>query len=191
MLDFGILVALPQTLPLVLGIFIRRTPAWSGWSTVLICFATGCMTRYFLTVDWAVRTFGMRASTNEWERQNWDQAIAVFASVGLGVAWFCFSRLFYDRTPSSYRQSIEEFSRNIERAVDYDLEETTPASDDRQSRLIGWLCLPYGAVVCLMALIPNPASGRLAFVFCGVVLGLIGTALIIQSRTPSAAPPRA
>jgi Na+/proline symporter len=191
MLDFGILVALPQTLPLVLGIFIRRTPSWSGWSTVLVCFATGCLTRHYLTVDWAVRTFGARANPNEWERQNWDQAIAVFAVIGVGVAWFCLSRLFYAGETSAYKASIEEFSLKIERPVDYDLEESAPASDDRQSRLIGWLCLPYGAVVGLMAFIPNPASGRMAFVFCGVVLALIGTALIVQSKAKPAIPPHA
>jgi solute:Na+ symporter, SSS family len=191
MLDFGILVALPQTLPLVLGIFIRRTPSWSGWSTVLIGFATGCITRHFLTVEWALRTFGARPGPNDWERQNWEQAIAVFATVTVGVSWFCFSKLFYGRSPASYRASVEEFSRNVERPVDYDLEEAAPATDDRQSWLIGWLCLPYGAVICLMALIPNPASGRLAFVFCGVVLGLIGASLIAQSKVRPAAPPLA
>jgi solute:Na+ symporter, SSS family len=191
MLDFSILVALPQTLPLVLGIFIRRTPAWSGWSTVLIGFATGCLTRHYLTVDWALRTFGARPGPNDWERQNWEQAIAVFATITVGVAWFCFSRLFYGRSPAPYRASVEEFSRNVERPVDYDLEEAAPATDDKQSWLIGWLCLPYGAVICLMALIPNPVSGRLAFIFCGIVLGLIGISLIAQSKVRPAAPPLA
>jgi SSS family solute:Na+ symporter len=191
MLDFGILVALPQALPLVLGLFIRRTPAWSGWSTVLLGFATGCLTRYFLTVEWAVRTFGVRAHPNEWERQNWDQAIAVAVTVSLGVAWFCFTKCFYRRTPASYQAAIEDFSRNIERPVDYDREEAAPATDDRQSRLIGWLCLPYAAVISLLALIPNPLSGRVAFVFCGVVMGIIGAALIRQSRVRPAVLPHA
>jgi Na+/proline symporter len=187
MLDFGILVALPQALPLVLGLFIRRTPAWSGWSTVLMGFATGCLTRYFLTVEWALRTFGERGHPNDWERQNWDQAIAVGVNIGVGVSWFCFTKLFYRRSPVAYQEAVEAFSRNIERPVDYDTEEGAIATDDRQSRLIGWLCLPYGAVICLLALIPNPLSGRLAFLFCGVVMGIIGTTLVRQSRLRPAA----
>ena len=184
MLDFGILVALPQALPLVLGIFIRRTPAWSGWSTVLIGFATGCLTRHFLTVDWALRTFGAAHLPNFWERQNWDQAAAVGMNIAVGTSWFCGTRLFYGGAPAAYQAAIEAFSRNIDRPVDYDREEAAPATDDRQSRLIGWLCLPYGGVLCFLALIPNPLAGRLAFIFCGAVLGLIGTALIRQSRAP-------
>jgi SSS family solute:Na+ symporter len=191
MLDFGVLVALPQTLPLVLGIFIRRTPSWSGWSTVLVGFATGCLTRAFLSVEWGVRVFGARANPNEWERQNWDQAIAVLTTISVGVAWFCFSKFFYAGAPASYKASIEEFSRSIERPVDYDREEENPATDDKQSWLIGWLCMPYGVVICLLALIPNPPSGRAAFLFCGIVLGLIGVALVRQSRIPAAVPPHA
>jgi SSS family solute:Na+ symporter len=183
MLDFGVLVALPQALPLVLGIFVRRTPAWSGWSTVLVGFATGWATRQFLTVDWAVRTFGTRVSPSDWERQNWEQAASVFTILAAGVAWFCFSRLFYARAPERYKAAVEAFSAQIERPVENEPEGM--ATDDKQSRLIGLLCLPYGGVICLLALIPNPATGRLAFLFCGVVLLLIGTALIRQSHSPA------
>jgi Na+/proline symporter len=191
MLDFGILVALPQALPLVLGIFIRRTPAWSGWSTVLVGFATGCLTRHFLTVEWAVRTFGVRHAPNPWERQNWDQAAAVCLNIAVAGGWFCGTRLFYGRETAAYRERIEAFSREIERPVDHDREAGAAAMDDRQSRLIGRLCLPYGAVICLLALIPNPASGRLAFLCCGLVLGTIGLALIRQSRAAPAPSPHA
>jgi solute:Na+ symporter, SSS family len=182
MLDFGVLVALPQTLPLVLGIFIRRTPAWSGWSTVLIGFATGWLARHFLTVDWALRTLGGHPNPNSWERQNWDQAIAVCANIAVGTAWFCWSRRFYRRESDAYKSAIDAFARQIERPVDHPGDTALGATEDRQSWLIGWLCLPYGAVICLLALIPNPPSGRLAFIFCGGVLLLIGGALIRQSR---------
>jgi Na+/proline symporter len=188
MLDFSILVALPQALPLVLGLFIRHTPAWSGWSTVLVGFATGWLTREFLTVDWALRVFGVHGQPNGWERQNWEQAIAVATNIGAGVGWFCLSKCFYRRTSESYRAGIEAFSRQIELPVDYEREEGAQATDDRQSWLIGWLCLPYGGVIGLLALIPNPFGGRLAFVFCAVVMILIGIALIRKSGYRRAAP---
>jgi SSS family solute:Na+ symporter len=185
MLDFGVLVALPQTVPLVLGIFIRRTPAWSGWSTVLVGFATGWLTRHFLTVDWALRHVGGHAGPNDWERQNWDQAIGVGLIVVAGTAWFCWSRRFYRHESAAYKSAIDAFSRQIELPVGPDHAAAPAATEDRQSGLIGWLCLPYGAAICLLALIPNPTSGRLAFIFCGGVLLLIGGALVRQSRAPA------
>ncbi|HEV8073505.1 MAG TPA: hydroxyacid dehydrogenase, partial [Opitutaceae bacterium] len=106
------------------------------------------------------------------------------------TAWFCFTRFFYRRESASYQASIEEFSRNIETPVDYDKEEVSAATDSKQAWLIGWLCIPYGVLVCLLAFIPNPLTGRLAFIFCGGVVGLIGTALVRHSKkTPSTITP--
>ncbi len=188
MLDFGILVALPQTLPLVLGIFIRRTPAWSGWSTVLIGFVVSWVTRHHLTLSWALETFGMGGSDlTTWEKQNWDQGVAVFSNVIICTAWFLFTRFFYAREPAVYREAIEEFSRRIETPVEYAKDEIEAPTDDRQSWLIGWLCLPYGAIVMLMALIPNPWLGRAGFAFSGAVVALVGWLLVRQAK-PAAKP---
>ena len=181
MLSFGTLIALPQSMPLVLGIFIRRTPRWSGWSTVVVGFATSFATQRYLTVSWAVRTFGSKHPTlTTWERQNWEVGIAVFTIVGVCTAWFCATRFFYGGSPASDRAAVEAFSRQIETPVDYDHEESAAATDDKQSWLIGWLCVPYGFVICLMAFIPNPVGGRLAFLFCGGVVAGVG-ALLVKS----------
>jgi hypothetical protein len=113
-------------------------------------------------VAWAARVFGLHGQPNVWERDNWDQAIAVCLNLGVGTGWFCLTRCFYHRSSASYQAAVDAFSRNIERPVDYAHEEGAVATDDLQSRLIGWLCLPYGAVLVLLALIPNPPAGRSA-----------------------------
>src|SRR4051812_2709565 len=40
---FASLVAMPIAMPLFWGIFIKRTPPWSGWSTVLVCLAASLL----------------------------------------------------------------------------------------------------------------------------------------------------
>ncbi|HWZ96097.1 MAG TPA: NAD(P)-dependent oxidoreductase, partial [Opitutaceae bacterium] len=182
-LNFSILVTLPQAMPLVLGLFIRRTPAWSGWSTWLVGFCTGYETRQHFTLAWAMQTFSpLHLNPNRWEAQNWSQAIAAIMIMGVCTAWFCFTRFFYNRESASYKAAVEEFSRNIETPVNYDKEEASAATDNKQSRLIGWLCMPYGALVCLLSLVPNPLPGRLAFIFCGGIVVLVGTALVRHSK---------
>jgi SSS family solute:Na+ symporter len=182
-LDFGILITLPHAMPLVLGIFIRRTPAWSGWSTWLIGFFTGYETRKHFTLAWAMQTFSpQHLNPSKWEHQNWDQASAAIMIMGICTAWFCFTRFFYSQESSTYKAAIEEFSRNIETPVDYDKEEASVATDKKQSWLIGWLCIPYGALICLLAFVPNPPAGRLAFIFCGGLVVLIGTVLVRLSK---------
>jgi Na+/proline symporter len=186
MLKFQVLVSTPYIVPLVLGMVIRRTPGWAGWSTVAVCFVVSFLTERYLDIAWAARVFGVADGTTNWERQNWEQGIGLFTILGAGLAWFLFTKLFYAREQPEQRASIEEFCRRLATPVDYAKEESAAATDDKQSWLIGWLCLPYGAVVCLMALIPNPAVGRLAFLFCGGVVMLIGWMLVKQARRPAA-----
>jgi Na+/proline symporter len=181
MVKFQVLVSLPYVVPLVLGLIIRRTPGWTGWSAVIICFVTSFLTERYLDIAWAAKIFGVIDDVTTWERQNWEQGIGVFTISGAGLLWFLFARLFYHRESPAQKAAIEQMCHNLATPVDYAREEAA-ATDDKQSWIIGWLCLPYGAAVCLMALIPNPPLGRLAFVFCGGVVMLIGWALVKQAR---------
>ena len=181
MVKFQVLVSLPYVVPLVLGLIIRRTPGWTGWSAVIVCFVTSFLTDRYLDIAWAAQKFGVIDDVTNWERQNWEQGIGVFTIFGAGLAWFLFARLFYGRESAAQKAAIERMCLNLATPVDYAKEESA-ATDDKQSWIIGWLCLPYGAVVCLMALIPNPPIGRLAFLFCGGVVALIGWLLVKQAR---------
>jgi solute:Na+ symporter, SSS family len=185
MLKFQILVSLPYIVPLVLGLIIKRTPGWAGWSTVIVCFVVSFLTDRFLNIEWAARTFGVIDSTTTWERQNWEQGIGVFTILGAGIVWFSLTKLFYRHESAEQKASIDNFCRNLATPVDYDKEESAASTDDKQSWLIGWLCIPYGVFVCLLALIPNPTIGRLAFVFCGGVVTLIGSMLVRAARPKS------
>jgi len=51
---------------------------------------------------------------------------------------------------------------------------------------MGLLCLIYGGFITLLAAIPNPISGRLAFVFCGLVMFGVGWLLHRSSRAKRA-----
>ncbi|MEJ6733635.1 MAG: hypothetical protein QNK90_16330 [Opitutaceae bacterium] len=182
MLKFQILVSLPYVVPLVLGLIIRRTPGWTGWSTLVVCFFVSFLTNTFLNIDWAVGIFGSTDGITTWERQNWEQGIGVFTITGAGVAWFLFTRRFYEFQDPAVKADIEIFSKNVDRPVNYAEEESAPSSDNKQARMMGWLCIPYGAVVLLMTLIPNPPLGRLSFVFCGLTVMGIGTLLVRHSK---------
>jgi SSS family solute:Na+ symporter len=186
MVKFQILVSLPYIVPLVLGLIIKRTPGWAGWSTVGLCFLVSFLTDRFLNIEWAARKFEVVNGVTNWERQNWEQGIGVFTILGAGLIWFLFTKLFYRHETPAQKAAIEQFCTNLATPVNYAKEESSVATDDKQSWLIGWLCIPYGAVVTLMALIPNALPGRLAFVFCGGVVILVGWLLVKQSRRPAA-----
>jgi SSS family solute:Na+ symporter len=74
----------------------------------------------------------------------------------------------------------------VDTPIDFIGEEGAAAANDaRQSAAVGWLSLTYGSFVLLLALIPNPLTGRLAFLGCGGLVVAIGVILILVSRRPA------
>jgi Na+/proline symporter len=183
MLQFGTLVALPYSVPLVLSVLFKRTPPWSGWSTVLVGLAASLLTTRHLDAAWLQNTFDL-APLNAAERGYWTVAAGLFVNVTVGGAWFFGTMLFWKRTPAEVRERIEAFHTRMLTPVDFAREEGA-GSDRMQGTVLGILCLAYGAFISLLALIPNDLVGRLCFLFCGGVVLLIGWALRrAAKRTP-------
>jgi SSS family solute:Na+ symporter len=179
----SILIGVPITVPLVLALLIKRTPAWSGWSTVAVGFAGSLLIDRFLSPGWAAHFFG-KAPLDAATREYWRQGIQLLGNVALGVGWFSFSALFWRRSPAAHRAAVEEFIVRFDTPIDFVREEGAGAANDaRQSSVVGWLCLTYGTFVALLAFIPNPGTGRAAFVFCGGLVALVGGALVLSSRS--------
>lgn len=179
----SILVGVPITVPLLLGLVIRHTPPWSAWSTVLIGFFGSMFVGRFFTPEWGAALFGHSAPLDAASREYWIQGFQFFANVLLASGWFIGTKLFWHRCPPVYQAQVNEFFTRMNTPVDFDREEGVgAANDDRQSSTVGWLSLAYGAFVCLLALIPNPVIGRLAFLGCGGVVILIGLLLLGHSR---------
>lgn len=182
MIDAGTLLHVPLSIPQLLGLYVRRTPTWSGWSTVLVAAGAGLVTRFGLGADWAAQHLHAGPLTAA-EAQNWEQAIMVLVVLTVGCAWFGFSTLFYRSSSAAHQASVDEFERRLLTPIEDTESAENHGSDDRQSRFIGWLCVPYGGVLSLCAIFfPNPTSGKLAFLFCGLVITIIGLALIRAAR---------
>lgn len=177
----GILIGTPILVPLVLGLIVRRTPPWSAWSTVLVGFLCSLVISRFLTPEWAAPLFGYNPPLDDQTKEYWRQSIELLGNITIGSAWFLGSTFFWRGSSPEYKANVSEFFTRLNRPVDFAQEEGAD-SDARQSSAVGWLCLAYGSFVLLLALIPNPIIGRLAFIGCGSLVILIGAALLRSSR---------
>jgi solute:Na+ symporter, SSS family len=179
----SILVALPIAVPLLLGMLIRHTPPWSAWSTVLVGFFGSFLIGEFFTPKWGASVFGQGKELDAASVEYLVQGIQFFTNVILASAWFIGTKIFWHRCSPDYRAQVTEFFTRMNTPVDFAKEEGTHAANDsQQSATVGWLSLAYGLFVCLLALIPNSAVGRVAFLGCGGVVLFIGTALVLSSR---------
>ena len=186
----SILIGIPIIVPLFLGLLIKHTPPWSAWSTVVVGFLSSLYITNHLTPEWAAAFFHVGHPLNEAAGEYWRQAIELFGNVAVCSTWFVGTKLFWHRTDPADRAQVDEFFRRLGQPVDFNREEGAHnANDGRQSTVVGWLCVAYGAFVGLLALIPNPLTGRLAFLGCAAIVGGIGALLVRSGRAHRRATP--
>jgi solute:Na+ symporter, SSS family len=182
----AILIGIPITVPLLLGMIVKRTPPWSAWSTVFVGFVGSLVIDSLFTPEWAARHFGVAGALDPASREYWLQAIQFFGNVILASTWFLGTKFFWNRTSAAERTMVEEYFVRFNTPVDFAKEEGAhAANDERQETAVGWLCLAYGGFVSLLALIPNPLIGRLAFVGCGGLVAAVGAILLYSARQTS------
>jgi hypothetical protein len=180
MVNFGAWVALPISIPLVLGIFVKRAPQWAGWTTVLVGLAASFVTNRFLDAQWAASLVGH--TLNRREADDWAQLAGILMNLVVGSGWFLLTAMLARTRSPAEIERVDRFFTEMHTPVDFAAEEGA-GSDNLQAKVMGMLCLIYGGFITLLALIPNPLIGRLAFVFCGGVMFGVGALLKRASKT--------
>lgn len=163
----------PMIVPMVLGLFIRRTPAWTGWSTVIAGLVASVIAKAMFDPQWVSAMLEIERPLNEREIVD---AQFVFVSVlsWLGAtAWFLGTMAFWKQSSPEHHARVESLFADMNRPIDR-VAEGGENQDQMQYRIVGALCAILGIFLLLCMLIPNPAHGRLAFLFVGGVMTAIG-----------------
>ncbi|WP_338285358.1 hypothetical protein [Luteolibacter sp. LG18] len=168
-------LTIPLALPLALGLFFRRTPAWSAWSTGLVGFIVSLVVNFGLSQH-LDKFFGPLTPR---EHGHVLLGVTTASTAILGTIWFFFTALFYERQPQEDKDRAEEFFQRLRTPVDV---HGAKEVHEHLYRLLGLLCLVYGLFIVGLFFIPNSFSGRLSFVFCGGVIFLVGLILWLISR---------
>jgi len=166
---------MPLALPLIYGLFYKRTPGWSAWSTALVAGAAAWLLGRYLTAAVVQHWLGWEKPLNADETTYLRLAVTTLGgTVIVGSAWYFFTSLFYRSTPVAEQARIDQFFTNLHTPVN------KPGVAGVQTsvyRLLGALCLVYGTFILLLMVIPNRFNGRLAFLFCGGVMFGAGAVL--------------
>ena len=182
MLNFTALVGIPYSIALLWCLVVKRTPAWSGWSTVVVSLIASILVSN--GPDWPWLQSWM-ASIGAGDLLKWakvhDFVAANAIIIGTGTAWFFMTKLFYDRTSQEYKDRVEAFFRQLHKPIDFE-KEIGEETDNNQAKALSRLCLVYGGFVALLALIPNPLIGRACILFCACSLLLVSWLLHTASR---------
>jgi SSS family solute:Na+ symporter len=179
-------LAVPLVIPLFFGLFYKRTPAWSTWTTALLGLTGSSLVKFVLKpghVAW-IPGFNRPFTTEETTQFYLFATVAVVGTVC--ISWYFFTSLFYERSPTSYKAAVEEFFTRLRTPVEAHGDEEA-REDQAVGSSIGKLSVVYGGFVALLALVPNPLQGRLCFLACGGVM--IGTGLFLMWHHRTGKPP--
>jgi len=171
----------PLAIPLIFGLFYKRTPAWSAWTTVLVGFAMALLANTIISPAFLQHLMRWDHLPSKRETTDLTLFVTAFMTVSAGTIWFFFTSLFYDKSSEEYRQRIDGFFTNMNTPIDMKAE-SVANYDEIVYRMIGGLCLVYGLFVLLLMLIPNSMQGRLCFLFCGGAIFGTGAILSIVAK---------
>jgi SSS family solute:Na+ symporter len=171
---------MPLALPLIFGLFYKRTPGWSAWSTALVAGAASWLLGKIITPEVFQCWMGWTTPLNGDEKTYLKLAVTTLGgTVIVGSAWYFFTSLFYKATPVAEQERIDKFFTNLHTPVD---KHGVEGVQTTVYKMLGALCLVYGAFILLLMAIPNKFSGRLAFLFCGGVMFTVGAVLWMRAK---------
>jgi Na+/proline symporter len=172
---------MPLALPLIYGLFYKRTPGWSAWSTALVAGgASYLLGNYIITPESVQQWLGWTAPLNGDEKTYLKLAVTTLGgTVIVGSGWYFFTSLFYQSAPVAEQERIDKFFTNLHTPVD---KHGVEGVQTAVYKMLGALCLVYGVFILLLTAIPNRFSGRLAFLFCGGVMFTVGWVLWVAAK---------
>ncbi len=173
---FNAVVMPPMGVPMILGLVIKRTPAWSGWSTVLVGLAASLVAHATYSPQLIHHWVGGVGPLNPREVIDSEFVYIGVVTFSTSVLWFLGTTFFYRQSHVEHHQRVETLFADLATPVDR-VREGNQDQDALQYRMIGQLSMILGGFMLLCILIPNPLRGRMAFLFIGGVSFSLGALL--------------
>ncbi len=180
MMSLSAMIQVPLLIPLIVGLFIKKTPRWAPWATVFLgLFLSWFMKEVFtpqVFADW----IGIDAFTAR-ESADMSLILTLGAHVFITTGFFCATSLFYNESKDKNKVETDRFFENLETPVIAD--DQQDEFDRQQRNKLGTMVICMGLGILLMALIPNPLWGKMIFVLCALVISGIGFLLKRSARS--------
>ncbi|MGF1743372.1 sodium:solute symporter family protein [Vibrio minamisatsumaniensis] len=172
MMQVSTLLQGPILVPLCFGIFIRKTPKWAPWATVVFGAFISYLIINVFTPQVVGAWFGLENLTGR-EVSEFRTTITIAAHLIFTTGFFCLTTLFYKE--DQYKETQDKFFEDME--TECIEEEGQDIIDRLQRNKLGTLVMVMSAGLLAMVLIPNPMWGRVLFFCCALAIFLIGFAL--------------
>ncbi len=178
----GSLLALPMMIPLLLGFFVKKTPDWAGWGTLLVGFAVSYFISSICTIDMVSNFLGIPLTAAEFSDMK-SLTLGVVLHGCITTPFYLLSQLFYKGHSPERQKEVDLFFHNTHTPVVVDeCDSEVMASDRRQRKTLGGLLAVAGGMIMLMVLVPNEPASRFVFLAVGGIVLVIGGLLLYSVK---------
>ena len=179
MMSLSAMIQVPLLIPLIVGIFIKKTPRWAPWATVLLGLFLSWFMKYVFTPQVFAEWIGIAPFTAR-EATDMSLILTLGVHVFITAGFFCATSLFYNESKDKNKIATDHFFENLETPVIAD--DQQDVFDRQQRNKLGAMVICMSAGIFLMSLIPNPLWGRMIFVICALIISSIGILLRRSAR---------
>ncbi|MEZ8285090.1 transporter [Vibrio splendidus] len=176
MMYVGALIGFPMTIPAFCGFFIKKTPDWAGWGTLMVGAIVSYIVGFVITAEMLQNWFNLEPLTGrEWS--DLKVAVGLIAHLTFTGGFFIMSTLFYKPLEASRQKDVDTFFTNLSTPL---VSESTAQKklDNKQRHMLGSLIAVSGVAVMAMFALPNPFWGRMTYVLCGGIVFIVGLMLV-------------
>ncbi|UPR50213.1 transporter [Vibrio cyclitrophicus] len=176
MMYVGALIGFPMTIPAFCGFFLKKTPDWAGWGTLVVGAIVSYIVGFVITAEMLQNWFNLEPLTGrEWS--DLKVAVGLIAHLTFTGGFFILSTLFYKPLEASRQKDVDTFFNNLATPL---VSESTAQKklDNKQRHMLGSLIAVSGVAVMAMFALPNPFWGRMMFVLCGGIVFIVGLLLV-------------
>ncbi|UTT86197.1 transporter [Vibrio pelagius] len=180
-LNIGALIGFPMLIPILLGMWIRKTPDWSGWATLVVGGFVSYIFGISMQAEHIENWFNLDQALTGREWADLKVALSLMAHVIFTGGFFLATTLVYKgRTPEREAEVEKLFENWNTPVVAESLEQQN--LDTKQRSMLGKLICTAGLGILAMALIPNDITGRALFLLCGSIVLSVGVLLVNAAR---------
>lgn len=175
MMYVGTLISFPLLLPSLMGFFIKKTPDWAAWGTVLVGIIVSYTVSVIITPEMVQNFFGLEVPFTKRETADLTVILGVIGHIFITGGFFFCSQFFYKGLTPEREKEVEDFFKRVDTPVVVD--ETEVAVDNSQRSILGKLIKVFGISALLLCFVPNSIEGRFIYVVVAVLLYGVGFGL--------------
>ena len=177
MMYVGALISFPMTVPAFCGFFIRKTPDWAAWATLIVGACVSYYVGLVISASDIQNWFNLDTALTGREWKDLKVGLGLLGHIVITGGFFCSTMLFYKPLSPEREKDVDLFFTNLATPL-HNESNAQQRLDNKQRKMLGVLISFAGAGIMTMFFLPNPFMQSLIFVLCGGIVLAIGLLLV-------------